>query len=147
LKRLALKKAKEIGNDTFVASDHWLCNVKRRYGICSRKITKLITKIEVENRDVTNKSAHDFFLEIQKILPNYKPENVINTDQSGLTLEMYSNRTLSFQGEHLILAKVRSIHSITHSYTVQPVISLSDHQIGPLLICLKEANGHMSANI
>ncbi len=60
---------------------------------------------------------------------------------------MFSNRTLSFHGEHLTMAKVRSVHNTTHSYTIQPIISLSGHQIGPLFLCLKEKNGHMSANI
>jgi hypothetical protein len=147
LKLFALKKAREVGDNTFVAGHHWLCDFKRRHGICSRKITKLVTKSEVENKETIHQSADDFVVEVQKMLPKYKPENVINTDQSGLAFEMYSNRTLSFKGEHLTLAKVRSVHNTTHSYSVQPTISLSGHQIGPLLICLQEANGHMSDNI
>jgi hypothetical protein len=43
----------------------------------------------------------------QEMLLNYKPNLVFNTDQSGLELEMRSNRTLSFKGEKLTLAKVR----------------------------------------
>ena len=147
LKRFVLKKARGVGDDTFVASDHWLHNFKQRHGIYSRKITKWVTKSEVENKETIDQTADDFVLEVQKMLPEYRPENVINTDQSGLAFEMYSKRTLSFEGEHLTLTKVQSVHNTTHSYSVQPILSLSGHQIGPLFICLKEPNGHMSDNI
>ena len=137
LKRFALKKAREVGDDTFVASDHWLHNFKQRHGICSRKITKLVTKSEVENKETIDQTADDVVLEVQKMLPEYRPENVINTDQSGLAFEMYSKRTVSFEDEHLTLTKVQSVHNTTHSYSVQPITSLSGHQIGPLFNCLK----------
>jgi len=147
LKRLALKKAREIHDNTFAASDHWLHNFKRHHGICSRKITKLVTKSEIKDEEIIARSAINFVLKVQRMLPNYKSEDIINTDQSGLALEMFSNRTLSFHGEHLTMAKVRSVHNTTHSYTIQPIISLSGHQIGPLFLCLKENNGHMSDNV
>jgi len=147
LKRLALKKAREIHDNKFVASDFWLYNFKQRHGICSRKITKLVTKSEVKDGEAIARSANDFVMKVQRMLPNYKAEYVLNTDQSGLALEMFSNRTLSFRGEHLTMAKVRSVHNTTHSYTIQPIISLFGHQIGPLFLCLKEKNGHMSENI
>lgn len=147
LKRFALKKAKEVNDNTFVASDTWLNSFKRRYGICSRKITKLVTKGEIKDEELIARNAKDFVMKVQRMMPNYKRENIINTDQSGLSLEIYSNRTLSNRGEHLTVAKVRSIHNTTHSYTIQPIISMSGHQIGPLFLCLKEKNGHMSDNI
>jgi len=86
-------------------------------------------------------------VQVQKMLPKYNPDNVYNTDQSGLQLKLFSNSTLSFEGEHLTLGKVQSVNNTTHSYTVQPVISMSGRQVGPLFLCLKEANGHLSDNI
>lgn len=79
-----------------------------------------MTKKEVEDVDIINHSAEQFVSDVQKIIKNYKQECVLNTDQSGLELEMYSNRTLSHQGEKLTVAKVRSLSNTTHSYTVQP---------------------------
>jgi len=79
-----------------------------------------VTKKEVEDVDIINHSAEQFVSDVQKIIKNYKQECVLNTDQSGLELEMYSNRTLSHQGEKLTVAKVRSLSNTTHSYTVQP---------------------------
>ncbi|CAF3846682.1 unnamed protein product, partial [Rotaria sp. Silwood1] len=52
---------------------------------------------------------------------------------------MHSNRTLSFEGEKITVATVRSKHNITHSYTVQPILSMEGTPVGPLFLCLKEA--------
>ena len=86
-------------------------------------------------------------MKVQQMLPNYKTEYVLNIDQSSLILEMFSNRTSSFHGDHLTAAKIRSVHNTTHSYTIQSIISLSGRQIGPLFMCYQEKNGHMSNNI
>jgi len=147
IKHWALKKAREINDTTFAATDFWLHQFKRRHHICGRKITKLVTKRQVDNDEDIRQSADQFVVQVQKNLPKYNLDNVINTDQSGLQLELFSNRTLSFEGEHITLDKVQSINNTTHSYTIQPVISMSGRQIGPLFLCLKEASGHLSDNI
>ncbi|CAF1528982.1 unnamed protein product, partial [Didymodactylos carnosus] len=144
LKRQALKKARELDDQTFCVSDNWLNLFKHRHGICSRHVTKLVTKRETENADNINKSADDFVVKVQKIIPKYKPELVLNTDQSGLQLEMHSNHTLSFEAEKITVAKVRSVHNTTHSYTVQPLISMEGNCVGPIFLCLKEPTGHLS---
>ncbi|CAF1476498.1 unnamed protein product [Adineta ricciae] len=74
-------------------------------------------------------------------------DNVLNTDQSGLELEIHSGRILSYHGEKTTLSTVRSENATTHSYTVQPMISLSGKVIGPVFLCLKEPDGRMSDNI
>ena len=71
----------------------------------------------------------------------------MNTDQSGLQLELYSNRTLNFQGEKTTLAAVHSVHNTTHSYTMQPMISMIGHLVGPLFLCLKEPSGRLTKNV
>ena len=68
-------------------------------------------------------------MQVQKILPKYNLDNVFNTDQSDLQLELFSNRTLSFEVEYLTLGKVQSINNTTHSYTIQPMITMSGRQI------------------
>jgi len=124
-----------------------LSSVIMEHPLCGRKITKLVTKRQVDKDEDIRQSADQFVVQVQKILPKYNPDNVINTDQSGLQLELFSNRTLSFEGEHITVGKVQSINNTTHSYTIQPVISMSGRQIGPLFLCLKEASGHLSDNI
>ena len=71
----------------------------------------------------------------------------MNTDQSGLEIEMKGNRILSFKGEKSTFGKVRSVYNTSHSYTVQFIISLAGQPVGTCYLCLKESNGCMSNNI
>ena len=147
LKRWALQKARDINNTTFRASDNWVLIFKRRHALCSRKIAKLTTKREVLDADAINNSANNFISKIKKLLLHYRQSNVLNTDQSGLEIEMVGNRTLSFKGEKATFGKVRSVYNTSHSYTVQFIISLSGEPTGTCYLCLKEKDGHMSDNI
>ena len=97
----------------------------------------MVTKREVDNQINIQKSADLFVAEVRILLPRYKADYVLNTDQSGLELEVHSNRTLSYHGEKTTLSTVRSKNATTHSYTVQPMISLSGKLVGPVLLCLK----------
>ena len=147
LRRWAMKKAVELSDRAFTASDYWIYRFKERHSIVSRKITKLVTKREFEDKDLIKKSADDFVDSVKKIVLNYPHDRVLNTDQSGLHLEMFSNRTLSYQGEKLTLATVRSVNNTTHSYTVQPTISMSGAVVGPLFLCLKEESGRLGERV
>ncbi|CAF3433201.1 unnamed protein product [Rotaria sp. Silwood2] len=147
LKKWALQKAREINDNTFKASDSWVFYFKRRHALCSRKVTKLIRQRDVVNADTIDNSATHFINKIIKLLPHYRQRNVLNTDQSGLEIEMVGNRILSFKGEKATFGKVRSIHNKSHSYTIQFIISLTGQPIGTCYLCLKEKNGYMSDNI
>jgi len=124
-------------------SEHWARLFKHRHGICSRHVTKLVTKHKVESQDVINKSADNFISDVLKLLSKHDFDLVFNTDPSGLELEMHSNRTLSFEGEKTTLAKVRSLHNTTQFNHLFQWSVLVD----PLFLCMKEATGHMSKNI
>lgn len=106
-----------------------------------------MTKREVLDGDLIETTANDFVAKVKVLLPSYHPRAVLNTDQCGLELEFSSNRTLSYQGEKNTVAAVRSTNATTHSYTIQPIISLSGHIVGPVFVCLKEVDGRMSDNI
>lgn len=77
-------------------------------------------------------------------MQNYAPEEILNTDQVGLELELHSSRTLSYLGEKVTMVRVRSKNATTHSYTIQPMISAAGKLVGPLFLCLKEPKGKMS---
>ncbi|CAF1651158.1 unnamed protein product [Adineta ricciae] len=128
IRRWGLKKAMDESLHNFVASNHWLYTFKHKHSIISRKITK-------------------FVADVRKRLPQYEASEVINTDQSGIQLELHSTRTLSHKREKVTVGSVRSINAITHSYTVQPTITLDGHLLSPLYLSLKEPKGHMSENI
>ena len=110
-------------------------------------MTKLVTKKAVENQDQINYSAETFVSVTKRIIKNYNPNQVLNTDQIGIELEPYGNRTLSYSGEKSTWASIRSSGAATHSYTIQPTIAMDGSVIGQLYVCLKEPTGRISDNI
>ena len=80
-------------------------------------------------------------------MSKYEEKDVFNTDQCGIQLELHSARTLSYKGEKDTVGSVRSTNATTHSYTVQPTITLDGHLLSPLFLCLQEPKGPMSGNI
>lgn len=64
--------------------------------------------------------------------------NVLNFDQSSFNQEMHTRRTLSFKGPATVEALAQSINSLTQSYTIQPLITVSGVLLLPLLIVLQE---------
>ena len=50
---------------------------------------------------------------------------------------------MSFSGEKETYGAVVSKNATTHSYTLQPIISLAGELVGPMYLCLQEMNGGM----
>ncbi len=128
----------------FTASKHWITAFKHRHNIVSRKITKFVTKHVVDDADQTEQSSIEFVEQAKAEMQHYSSEAIMNTDQVGLHKELHSTRTLSYQGEKLTVATVKSQNAITHSYTVQPIINLAGEVVGPICLCFKEPNGRIS---
>lgn len=63
---------------------------------------------------------------------------IINSDQSGFRYTHFGNRTLSHGGEKTTIATVANINSTTHSYTIQPLLTLDGRLLKPLLINFRE---------
>ncbi|CAF2902010.1 unnamed protein product [Rotaria sp. Silwood2] len=147
LRRWGLKKARELNLNDFEASEGWLWNFKYRHGICSRKITKLVTKKVVESQEEIYQSAKNFVLETNKIIEGYSPNQVLNTDQIGVELEVHGGRTLTHSGEKSTWGSVRSLGAATHAYTIQPIITMDGCVLNPLYMCLKEVSGRIGDNV
>ena len=106
-----------------------------------------MTKRQRKDRETIRTSVNHFVTDIRKRLPQFETNEVVNTDQSGIQLELHSTRTLSHKGEAVTAGSIRSINATTHSYTVQSTIVLDGHLLSPLYLCFKEPKGHMSENI
>lgn len=119
----------------------WIHKFKKSKGIVSRKITKLVSRSDIRNMAQVNTSAADFIEEFPNFIELMPPETVFNTDQSGFNIELLSGRTLENRGPNIIEARVKQQHSVSHSYTIQPLISASGELIAPLFIVLQETNG------
>jgi hypothetical protein len=141
IKRWSLKIAKTLNLNNFKASNSWINKFKITYRIRSRKVTKFETRSSFENEEALKQKAKDFVRNSLEIIKDYPEDHIFNTDQTGFNYEMHSNRTLSYIGESNTSLLIKSRYATSHSYTVQPTISL-DGELHPILyLCLKEKNG------
>ncbi|CAF3878704.1 unnamed protein product, partial [Rotaria sp. Silwood1] len=99
LRRWGLQKARELDLNSFEASENWLLAFKHRHRISSRKITQLVTRKHIESRQEIEQAAASFVDETNKVIEKYSPNEVLNSDQVGINLEPYGNRTLTHMGE------------------------------------------------
>ena len=83
VRRLAIKKARSLNLTGFMASHHWLSDFKHRHHISSRKITKLVTKTFIEDRDKIQKSAEIFVSKVKNRIANYAADHILSSDQSS----------------------------------------------------------------
>ena len=80
LKQWRLKKTAEFGDMSFVVGDRWLHEFRKQHHVVSRKITKLVPKRDFLNKDIINQLAEDFVHDVNKVIPNYHPDYILNTD-------------------------------------------------------------------
>lgn len=145
----AARRAEEIEFKPFSASRWWLHHFKRRHSIVSRKVTLYTSKAELNQQEqrIANmeKFVNDYYLKKW----TFNDPFIWNVDQTGFSYEITNLRTLSFAGERTTSLNIQSHNDITHSYTIQPLISRDGHIVGPLLICLKEntVNGEFGPRI
>lgn len=141
LKRWALQKKHELNMHWFKASSNWILEFKRRHNIVSRKITKYVTRVSIDDEPSLQQQCQHFIDEVKSELSIKKESNVYNSDQSGFNLEMHTGRTLTERGSKKVENVVQSISSTTHSYTIQPTISAEGKLLSPLFMVLKEPKG------
>lgn len=94
-----------------------------------------------------NEGAAAFVASIKQLMPSYQPNQVFNTDQSGFNKELHSKGTLRFKGAKQVTALIQSEHAMTHSYTIQPLISADGTLHSPLFIILQEENGKFGPRV
>jgi len=77
----------------------------------------------------------------EEVAPNFQTRQIINTDQSGFRYIHLGNRTLSFSGEKDTEVVVNNLNSTTHSYTIQPMLTMEGKLLSPLLVNFQEITG------
>ena len=130
---------KKIKLDNFKASQHWISKFKTKHGIVSRKITKFVSTKTMNEEADFEKISKNFVVEVRELIPKFN--KVYNTDQSGIKLEMSYGRTLSYMGAKIVEAKIQRSNSTTHSFTIQPVITMDGTLCSPLFVCFFEPGG------
>ncbi|KYM96616.1 hypothetical protein ALC62_12743, partial [Cyphomyrmex costatus] len=100
--------------------------------IVSRKVTKFITKKALMSKEALQADSNRFIENVKHYIDRYGSENVYNSNQSGFQLELHAGRTLAQKGVKKSRVCSTTISAITHSYTIQPVISADGRLFSPL---------------
>lgn len=147
LRRWALTIGRKHKYPNFKASKFWLSKFKRDNNIVSRKINRFITENFFSQHEENFIAAAEFVREVRDLLILHKPCEVFNTDQSGFNLEIHAGRTLHEKGAKKVDAVVQCKRSMTHSYTIQPLVSAEGKLMSPLLVVLQEQNGKFGPRV
>ncbi|GMS84757.1 hypothetical protein PENTCL1PPCAC_6932 [Pristionchus entomophagus] len=82
----------------FKFSYTWLQKWKQAYGITQRRQTKIVSEVNIVNKDIILAKGKTFVEEAREIMMKFPLNAVVNADQSGFVKEMIKNRTLDFIG-------------------------------------------------
>lgn len=110
-------------------------------------MTKVLTKKQVQSIPEFNQNVINFRNSMKPIIREIDSKMIYNTDQMGINLELLSKRTLDIRGSRQILTNVQQEKSLTHSYTIQFLISLDGELVGPSLIILQEEHGVLGPGV
>lgn len=141
VRRWAMKEAKRVGHSSFKCSHSWIQRFKRKYRIRRRMVTTFVTDKSIKAGKEVLKECKEFVANVRKELSLYEPSKVFNTDQSGFNKEIHTRATLAFIGTRRVEARVKSTSAMTHSYTIQPLVSMDGTLYSPMLVVLQEPNG------
>ncbi|VDK28133.1 unnamed protein product, partial [Anisakis simplex] len=123
----------------FEASAGWLKKFKHVNHFTSRRITKFVSRRTLRNRPQIEEASRRFVELIKS--KNVDPECLYNADQSALTRELYTVRTLAPRGQRNVECIAQQLQSLTHSYTILPIIRADGVLLPKLYIVLAEPNG------
>ena len=93
IQRWALEAAVKVDLPEFKASWTWDEKFKNTHSICSRKITKLVSKAKFLNPDGLREKGEAFVSQVKPLVEGFGQRNVFNADQSGFNKAMSSGRS------------------------------------------------------
>ncbi|XP_029174619.1 uncharacterized protein LOC114943203 isoform X1 [Nylanderia fulva] len=147
LRRWALEAKEQVNFATFKAGHWWIWNFKKAHRITSRKITKFKTQSNLQADALIHQNAEEFVTNVKPHIAITGEGSTYNADESGFNLEIHSGRTLTNMGVKTVEATVQSLSSISHSYTIMPIISADGYLLSPLYIVLKETTGSFEPRV
>lgn len=135
-------------NSNFKASKSCFNNQwKKWHSVVSRKVTKTLSRKQIATLPNVKAQVEKYRDEVRELTKEFQPHQIYNTDQSGFNIELLSGRTLTTKGEKLVYSTINQSNSETHSYTIQPIISMGGVQVKKMLIVLQEPKGHFGPNV
>ena len=130
----------------FDASSTWVKQFTSVHNIVSRRVTKWVSRKEVQAGRSPQLVASDFLQHIRPILADYDPEQVFNCDQSGCLLECHSARTMTVRGVKTVPCIANSAADISHSLTIMVPIAADGTLHKRLFVQVKQPNGRFPQN-
>ncbi|KAK0419618.1 hypothetical protein QR680_014236 [Steinernema hermaphroditum] len=141
----ALEIARRKNHTTFKAGPTFILEFKKKNNIVSRKVTQSTTTkqfVDVERQKEVCQEFRDGMKSLISNHPNKK--KIFNSDQTGLKLELRAGRTLAIKGSKQVRVVVQRENALTHSLTLQPVISANGFLQTPMMTaiagCLLQAD-------
>ncbi|EFN85047.1 hypothetical protein EAI_12586, partial [Harpegnathos saltator] len=135
----------------FVASSTWLTNFLREYRISNRRVVRYISKKEAILPETVIKSAKEFQTLIRAISPDYDPNFVINTDQTGCQYRVNVSRTYTHTGQKLVQLYIDlnkgDLNKVSHSYTAQYSLTKSGKLLNKVFVCLQEFSDNFGVRV
>ncbi|KAK0419619.1 hypothetical protein QR680_014236 [Steinernema hermaphroditum] len=135
----ALEIARRKNHTTFKAGPTFILEFKKKNNIVSRKVTQSTTTkqfVDVERQKEVCQEFRDGMKSLISNHPNKK--KIFNSDQTGLKLELRAGRTLAIKGSKQVRVVVQRENALTHSLTLQPVISANGFLQTPMMVCFLE---------
>ncbi|KAF8363645.1 hypothetical protein PRIPAC_90568 [Pristionchus pacificus] len=121
----------------------WVTRFKQKNRIGSRRTTKFVSKRNFIDDARIKKEAADFVEGIKQEMKTRPLNQIYNADQSGFLKELHSKRSLTPIGQKTVVRIVQSPASLTHSYTVMPLV-FADGTMGDyLFVVLQEPKGQI----
>lgn len=99
---------------SFTASHTWVTKFKTSHRICQRKVTRYFKSRHALEVSTILQEAEKFQKRIAKKIPNFHPDFVINTDQTGSEYRVDVRRTLANRGDKTIEVFLGDFNKVTH---------------------------------
>ena len=148
LRSWALMKARELSVTRFKASERWIQQFKAKYRISSRKIVRFVSYRHQQTQDEIKEAVQELLNDyVRTVRTRFDPSEVFNTDQSGFNYIVHTNRTLSYTGERTTHGAVSSVNALTHSYAIQPILSMKGELVGKLYVNLQEKENQFGPRV
>ncbi|GMS90929.1 hypothetical protein PENTCL1PPCAC_13104, partial [Pristionchus entomophagus] len=123
-------------------ANNYVTRFKQKCRLGSRRVTKFVSKKNFVNDAKIKKEADEFVAGIKQEMKTRPFNTICNADQSGFLKELHSKRSLAPIGQKTVIRIVQSTASLTHSYTVMPLV-FTDGSMGDyLFVVLQEPGGH-----
>lgn len=144
---VAAMQFENVSGFRFIASLSWVKKFKHTNNIRQRKVTRYIKSKKALDISLIMNEAESFQKRVSKLILNYDPNFVINTDQTGCEYRSEICRTLSHRGEKVTEVFLGDFNKVTHSYTAQYAITAAGTILPKVFLCMQEAKGEFGPRI